>query len=89
MAVAVDVDRLEELYEVGDEVVLADLVLGGVELFHEVDEGGQLKALGVELELLLEDLHVLLGEHGHDALHVLPIGSLFLEDVGVEVEVVD
>ena len=89
MAVAVDVDRLEELYEVGDEVVLADLVLGGVEFFHEVDEGGQLEALWVELELLLEDLHVLLGEHGHDALHVLPIGSLFLEDVGVEVEVVD
>lgn len=42
MAVAVDVDGLEELDQVRDEVVLADFVLWGVELLHEVDEGGEL-----------------------------------------------
>ncbi len=42
MAVAVDVDGLEKLDEIGDEVVFADLVLRGVELLHEVDEGRQL-----------------------------------------------
>jgi hypothetical protein len=53
VAVPVDVDGLEELDEVGDEVVFADLVLGGVEFFHEVDEGGQFQATGVEFELFL------------------------------------
>ena len=30
-----------------------------------------------------------LQRHGHDALHVFSVGALFLEDVGVEVEVFD
>jgi len=42
MAVTVDVNRLEEFDEVRDEVVFADFVLRGVELLHEVDEGGKL-----------------------------------------------
>ena len=40
MAIAIDIYRLEKLDEIADEVVLVDLVLGGVEPFHEVDEGG-------------------------------------------------
>lgn len=34
MSVAVDVDGLEELDEIRDEVVLADLVLGRVQFLH-------------------------------------------------------
>ena len=40
MTVPVDIYRLEKLDEIADEVVLIDLVLGGVEPFHEVDESG-------------------------------------------------
>ena len=89
MAVSVDVDGLEELDEIGDEVVLVDLALGRVELLHEVDEGGQLEAVGVEFELFLKDLHVFLCEDGHDPLHVFLGVPFFLEDLSVEVAILD
>jgi hypothetical protein len=89
MAVPVDVDCLKELNQVRHEVVLANLILGGVQFLHEVEKGGKLQSRGIKLELLLEDLHVLLGKHGHDALHVLFVRLLLLEDVTVQVEVFD
>lgn len=89
MPIPVNVDRLKEFYEVRYKVVLTYFVLRGVELLHEVDKGGQLQSLWVELEFLLENLHVLLGKHRHDALHVFAISPLLLEDMRVEVEIVD
>lgn len=41
MAVSVDVYGLEEFDEIGDEVVLADLILGRVQFLHQIQEGGQ------------------------------------------------
>lgn len=40
MPVPIDIYGLEKLDEVTDEVILVDLVLGGVQTFHEVDESG-------------------------------------------------
>jgi hypothetical protein len=80
---------LEKLDEIGSELVFAYLVFWEVEFLHEVDEGRKLETFWLELEFLFEDLYVLLGEHKHDALHVLSIRSLFFEDMRVEVEVFD
>lgn len=60
MAIPIDIYGLEKLDEITDEVVLVDLVLGGVQTFHEVDESGQFKTFGIEFELSLEDFHVLM-----------------------------
>lgn len=41
MSVSIDIDGLEEFDEIGYEIVFADLVFGGIQSFHEVDECGQ------------------------------------------------
>lgn len=38
MPIAIDIDCLEKFDEVAREIILADLILGCVEFFHEVDE---------------------------------------------------
>ena len=70
MTVTIDVDGLEKFDKVGNEVILAELVLWSVEAFHKIDEGGEFKAFGIEFELSFQDFHILMGEHRHDALHV-------------------
>lgn len=53
MAIPVDVDRLEKFDQVRDEEIFRQLMVWNIQFFHQVDEGRQLKASRVKLELFL------------------------------------
>lgn len=47
MTVSIDIDSLEKFDKIGDEVILADLILRTVEFFHEIQKSRQLEAFWI------------------------------------------